>query len=357
MLKKERKLIMKKIVKLIAWILAFSIVFSVSAFAADDVKITENQEDSTSAMGDISGDGRVSILDSAYAFFHVIGLRKLNEEQLAVGDVNCDGKISFDDMREITQYALNMTSTFTAEESLWQVAGEPVELEKDENGEYLYRLPEMYKEIGVNSDSNLVMSATYVSCNGSTQEQEIVDMTVGSDENRMYTEFNIRKMGDFSLLLNMLKLRVISENGSTTLVLPSINAYITDTEKMGLDFSSMVGEFKTDPNYEYDYANNYYSRSYSLEFGGTQYICEEYNEPYYTVKYYFTTNGELKRSEAIKKGNPDYYRISIFDYIGTDMDENMFDIPIYYIKISVEDLKKFIGENQGLQYVFKDIIK
>ena len=31
-------------------------------------------------------------------------------------------------------------------------------------------IPEMYKEIGVNSDSNLVMSATYVSCNGSDQE-------------------------------------------------------------------------------------------------------------------------------------------------------------------------------------------
>ena len=92
---------MKKMLKIIAIIIALTVSFSGNVFATDDVTATEPQENTNIILGDVSGDGKVSILDSAYVFFHVLGLRKLSEEAIAGGDVNGDGKLSFDDMSEI----------------------------------------------------------------------------------------------------------------------------------------------------------------------------------------------------------------------------------------------------------------
>ena len=55
-------------------------------------------------IGDVNGDGKISILDATEIQKYIAQLSYLNDEQLAVADVNGDGKISIIDATEIQKY-------------------------------------------------------------------------------------------------------------------------------------------------------------------------------------------------------------------------------------------------------------
>lgn len=55
-------------------------------------------------IGDVNGDGKISILDATEIQKYLAELSSLNDNQLAVADVNCDGKISILDATEIQKY-------------------------------------------------------------------------------------------------------------------------------------------------------------------------------------------------------------------------------------------------------------
>ncbi len=60
-------------------------------------------------MGDVNGDGEISILDATELQKYVAELSALNDEQLAVADVNGDGQISVLDATEIQKYLAELT--------------------------------------------------------------------------------------------------------------------------------------------------------------------------------------------------------------------------------------------------------
>ena len=56
------------------------------------------------SLGDVNGDGKISILDATEIQKYIAQLSSLKDEQLAVADVNGDGKISIIDATEIQKY-------------------------------------------------------------------------------------------------------------------------------------------------------------------------------------------------------------------------------------------------------------
>lgn len=361
---------MKKTLKITAIILALLMAFSSNVFAANAVSLIDPQEASTSSFGDVSGDGKVSILDSAYVFFHIIGLRKLNEETLANADVNGDGEITFADMSEITQYSFNMIPVFSADTFCWIIGqgsyggnvfnggsseGGDYTQEKDENGNNIYLLNEFYKNAGITADSPIAMKGVNIECNGNPDENQIMEVSFGIDSDRIYADAQIKQWGSVKSVANMLRFRMISDNGKATLVLPSINSYVTDLgdDFIDIDEFTSIGEIDFNSESELDYMKTYYSHSLYVVRGGVKYICEIYREPFYLQQYYFTPDGKLARTETIRIANTDRYSITECEYFGTEFDESMFDIPAYYIEISLEDLKKFISSNSLAQAFFE----
>lgn len=360
---------MKKSLKIVSFVFVFALMLSNTAYALGNSVVGETEVTDSYILGDISGDGRVSILDSAYIFFNKIGLKDFNDEELQAADVDGDGEVTFDDMREITQFSLKMIDNFSVDTKPWvfaysensnvfnagSSAGGIHNIEKDENGNNIYLYNEAYKKSGISEGSPIRMKGTNIECNGDLQIMEI-DSCVIESEQRVYTEANILQMGSLKPIANLLKIKIVSENGNTTLVIPSMNAYVTD---LGNDFDlDEIFELKAEYNLgeTYEYCEDYYSHSLYVVRNGEKYIVEIYKEFYYTIQEYFTEDGKLVRTETIRSNNPDVYSITLWDYIGTEYDESMFDVPGYYIEISIEDLKRFISKNQDYA-VLNRIIK
>jgi hypothetical protein len=62
--------------------------------------------------GDVTGDGKVDIVDALFIAQYTVGLRTLTPTQLAAGDVNCDGKVDITDALFIAQYTVGLRTTF-----------------------------------------------------------------------------------------------------------------------------------------------------------------------------------------------------------------------------------------------------
>lgn len=66
-------------------------------------------------MGDVSGDGRVSILDATLIQLHIAGLKLLTAEQEALADVYADGNINIADVVRIQLYLVGMISSLDSD--------------------------------------------------------------------------------------------------------------------------------------------------------------------------------------------------------------------------------------------------
>jgi hypothetical protein len=65
-------------------------------------------------LGDITGDGKITVQDIAILTRHSLGLSQMTESQLANADVNGDGVVDVRDITLLMQYALGMIDSFPA---------------------------------------------------------------------------------------------------------------------------------------------------------------------------------------------------------------------------------------------------
>lgn len=62
-------------------------------------------------IGDVNGDGEISVVDATELQKYLVGLSSLSVDQLAVADANGDGKISIIDATEIQKYLVGLVSS------------------------------------------------------------------------------------------------------------------------------------------------------------------------------------------------------------------------------------------------------
>jgi hypothetical protein len=62
------------------------------------------------SLGDLNGDGNVTVLDVVFAMRFVLGLEVLTEHQKLSADINQDGAVNINDVVIIMYYALGLIS-------------------------------------------------------------------------------------------------------------------------------------------------------------------------------------------------------------------------------------------------------
>ena len=87
---------------------------------SDSITVTVSKDREVTAyftrlnLGDISGDGEVTVNDVVLAMRHILGQATLNSDKLLLADVNGDGEIDIRDVTLIMRYALGIIDTFPA---------------------------------------------------------------------------------------------------------------------------------------------------------------------------------------------------------------------------------------------------
>ena len=85
---------------------------------SDSITVTVSKDREVTAyftrlnLGDISGDGEVTVNDVVLAMRHILGQATLNSDKLLLADVNGDGEIDIRDVTLIMRYALGIIDTF-----------------------------------------------------------------------------------------------------------------------------------------------------------------------------------------------------------------------------------------------------
>ena len=59
-------------------------------------------------MGDVDGDGEVTVMDATLVQKYIVNLETLTDSQLKVADVNGDGEVSVLDATEIQKIVVNL---------------------------------------------------------------------------------------------------------------------------------------------------------------------------------------------------------------------------------------------------------
>ena len=69
------------------------------------------EPDDTALIGDVDGNGEVSIADATEIQKYLVQYVSFNEEQLKVSDTNGDGKVDIKDVTQIQKYIVQLISS------------------------------------------------------------------------------------------------------------------------------------------------------------------------------------------------------------------------------------------------------
>lgn len=221
------------------------------------------------------------------------------------------------------------SSDTTAEEELVTMPqGVVVEVPTDASGKPTnLRL----KAIMENSNKNKQM---YLKCRIVTNEKDFVGF---SD-----VPFTMSIKGDKMMLdvsYATMRMQVISKSNEVSFVFPAAKVYYTAQGEGGtpseMDF---LGSLNFD---ELEYV-----KTTTVKQGGANYICEEYKNENDVNKYYFNSNGQLKRIEMISSDGT--VSIMKVEEYGFTVSDSMFEIPKGYSKLSEDALNGMLGGMENL---------
>lgn len=74
-------------------------------------KIIKISVDNTNFIGDVNGDGVISIADATTLQKYLANIVDFDDEQLAVADTNGDGSVSIADATQIQKYLANIITS------------------------------------------------------------------------------------------------------------------------------------------------------------------------------------------------------------------------------------------------------
>lgn len=181
-----------------------------------------------------------------------------------------------------------------------------------------------FKEI-IKSESFTLSATIEAEVDGSTVRMPITLMRSGDD---LYAETNMPVEGKGAL-----KAAFVVTGGKLYLVIPAMRCYMEvpqDVLDTILDPDLIEGGANDD--------NSKYVSSAEVTVGGKKYTCDVYESDGDTTKYYFDSNGDLKRIESISSdGSPAIIEIST---LKKGADKSKMKIPSGYF-----DMTKIMGEN------------
>ena len=181
-----------------------------------------------------------------------------------------------------------------------------------------------FKEI-IKSESFTLSATIEAEVDGSTVRMPMTLMRSGDD---LYVETNMPVEGKGAL-----KAAFIVTGGKLYLVIPAMRCYMEvpqDVLETILDPDLIEGGANDD--------NSKYVSSAEVTVGGKKYTCDVYESDGNTTKYYFDSNGDLKRIESISSdGSPAIIEIGT---LKKGADKSKMKIPSGYF-----DMTKIMGEN------------
>ncbi|WP_293975282.1 leucine-rich repeat protein [uncultured Ruminococcus sp.] len=86
-------------------------VMKIGLVNQDEGEVNITFEKSSAVIGDVNGDGSVTVLDATVLQKYLAGLDSLSDEQLAVADTNGDGQITVLDATAIQKYLANLVTS------------------------------------------------------------------------------------------------------------------------------------------------------------------------------------------------------------------------------------------------------
>ncbi|MBQ3150634.1 MAG: dockerin type I repeat-containing protein [Clostridia bacterium] len=330
-------------------IIIFTLLFTFSSFALSANGVVEvepgDQEiveieigiDAEIVYGDVTGDGKVSILDSAYIFFSQVGIVNFDESQKLAADVNGDGLINYDDVKSVFQYSFKTITSFPIEEDFWP-EGTPIEVDCDEFGRPDVFLFKRFRDVPLTElEASFTGTAIWKEYNLN------LNFDIGISKNVcFYLDFVVKQAANLKLISDIAHVRAMFKNGTFYTILPSINSYSTDLYMEENNFINILDQFNSEfAGVLTSVAFNNYLGSTSVVCNGVNYICEKYQNLFYseTSKCYFTVGGTLKRIEIYNGDSPQF--IIIIRSESDTVNRSMTEIPFYYIEVKEDVLKKF----------------
>lgn len=335
---------MKRLKKLICSVLTVSMLVCMISISGSAASVNDTGSDADFIYGDITGDGKVNLADSAYLFFSRLGIIRLSEKQQLAADVNGDGKVDLEDVRILTGYTLSFTPCLPVQESLWP-DGELIDV-LDENGNPQTLL---FKDIRARYFQQL--SSYELGLNGTaiiSTHKAAIDFSLGIKKLGVYLNLKARSVGEFKDVLGLARFNTIMTENHLYFVLPSINSYSDMFDIDDPEVADLIREYNFADYFEVIirelvyYTKDLYVSTSKLVYMGTQYICEKYSfEDGVMLKCYFSSNGNLKRIEASGYLESNETLIIVINSQTSEVSNSDYNVPKHYIKVGYQDIKKF----------------
>jgi len=145
------------------------------------------------------------------------------------------------------------------------------------------------------------------------------------------------------LKMGATNVRVIYNKDKVHMLFPTLKMYLTmPPEAVGaMDTEAMMDLLNEMISDEIEYVE-----TTNVKLDGKDHTCEVYKDGVNTNKYYFDSNGNLKRIEVIdSKGNSD---VTLFNEFSANVPDSIFSIPSGYKEITEENIESLAGMFGGM---------
>lgn len=335
---------MKKLSRFICSVLTVSMIVCMLSVSGSAVSVNKEVSDADYNFGDVNGDGKINLADSAYLFFSKLGIVSLNEKQKLASDVDGDGDVDFDDVRTLAGYSLSFTPCLPVQEKLWP-EGETI----DATDEYGNPRTLLFKDVKAMYYNQL--SSYELGLNGTailSKYKAAVDFSFGIKKMGVYLNLKARSIGEYKDIVGLARFNTIMMENHLYFVFPSLNVYSDLFDIADPETAEFIKEFNFADYFEAAISdlvystNDLYMSTSELIYAGTHYICEKYNlGDGVTLRCYFSSTGNLKRIEADGYLESNETVIIVINSQTTEVDDSGYDVPKLYIKVDYQDIEKY----------------
>ncbi len=293
----------KAISVILATVLTFSML-TVYIFAADIV-----QDETTIIYGDVSKDGKVSLVDGFILLASKLGILSLDETQENCADVNADGIVGFSDIWLIVRFSFGSIDSFPADDiPLPDDPDDPDEPDEPEEKHLLEKYYKYDKETGY---------------------EYFIDMNYTLDSLSMRMRIHVKGNKTLAVITyGGMGYSVLMDGEKYYIIMPASMEYCEVPE----DEIDEIGGYES--GNMIDFANLTFVNSIKVTLDGTGCVCEKYSSTDTEYSFWFNTSGVV-RMELTTDGKTSVYTVNEFS---PSVNDNVFTIPSGYEKVNWNDI-------------------